>query len=165
MSKYNEASTQYCPIRIFPSKNDNKVTITNPANKLKAHIPECDGTDGGIFYSIDLLLKCTGQRGTLTTTGADGHEYLVSHAWRDAGKLVPGENNQIWMDILDDYGQRTRTNLFAAAGNLVTILSDQPHIGDAANEMWKTARFRRGFMQNKTAAQILNSTQFWIQHI
>ena len=69
------------------------------------------------------------------------------------------------MDILDDYGQRTRTNLFAAAGNLVTILSDQPHIGDAANEMWKTARFRRGFMQNKTAAQILNSTQFWIQHI
>ena len=69
------------------------------------------------------------------------------------------------MDILDGIGQRTRTNLFAAAGNLVTLLSGQPNIGDTAKEMWKQSKFRRGFLQNKTAAQILTSTQFWIQHI
>ena len=68
MSKYNEALSQICLVQIFQPKSDNKVTITNPANKLKALIPECDGTNGGIFYSVNLLLKCTGQRGTLTTT-------------------------------------------------------------------------------------------------
>ena len=135
MSKYNEATSQICPVRIFQPKSDNKIIITNPANKLKTNIPECDGTDGGIFWALDLLLKCTGPRGTLTTTGANGNEYLVSHAWRDAGQLVPGENNQIWMDILEGFGQRTRANLFAAAGALVTLLSGQPHVGDAAKEM------------------------------
>ena len=136
MNKYNETRSQKSPFRIFQPKSKNKVTITNPNNKLNAHIPECDGTDRGILWSVDLLLKDTGARGILTTTGADGNEYLVSLAWqRDALQLVPGKNNQLWMGILDCYGQRTEANLFSAAGKLVAQLSGQPHAGDSAKEM------------------------------
>ena len=126
MSRFSESTLQYCPVRIFQPKPLEPVTIYNSNNRQRDEIPQCDGTNGAIFFSVCKLLKCAGNRGTLTTTGgAHPNTYSVANAWRDALKLVPGPNNSIWTDILDGYANQTRANLYAAAGEFVAQMSGQ----------------------------------------
>ena len=166
MSRYQEDKSQHCPIRVFQPKPGQPTTIINPNNKLRTDIPECEGTDGALFYAVDKLGRCTGNRGTLTSTGgANANQYTVGNAWRDATKIVPGPNNKAWTDILDSYNNQNRANLFAAAGELVVQLSGQEHLGDTAVEMWKNLKFRKGQLNKKTPAEILTAAEFWNDHI
>ena len=165
MIRYNEETTQRSPMRIFQPEPMGTTEIINPNNRLKTTVPECDGTDGAIFFAVDKLLRCSGNRGTLTSTGANANQYTVGNAWRDATKIVPGPNNKAWTDILDSYNNQNRANLFAAAGELIVDLSGQEHLGDTAVEMWKNLKFRKGQLNKKTPAEILTAAEFWNDHI
>ena len=74
MSCFSEDTAQFCPVRIFqPKPSGQPTTIYNPNNRLRTDIPECDGTDGALFYAVDKLVRCSGNRGTLTSTGANAN--------------------------------------------------------------------------------------------
>ena len=59
MSRYNEETTQRSLMRIFQPEPMGTTEIINPNNRLKTTVPECDGTDGALFFALDKLFLST----------------------------------------------------------------------------------------------------------
>ena len=85
MSRYQEDKSQHCPIRVFQPKPGQPTTIINPNNKLRTDIPECEGTDGALFYAVDKLGRCTGNRGRAVPTPCNLRHSTLSHFLPDRG--------------------------------------------------------------------------------
>ena len=137
--KAKSKSCPYTTVKEPTLENNKDASIRHPNNNMKESIPTAHKMNEEVHHVVERAIQTAGADGTLSLPGA-GNQFTMAMLWRQASKLVPGQNNNAWSNILSSYAgnNRTANNLRRAGGRLVAEANGLPQtLRESLHNFWK----------------------------